>query len=377
MLSASESYHILPLENPLLSAKSAFESLATAIKILGEYIFLLLYPRNLLYDRSFGQITIVGFSNIFAVLSLLVLISSIIFSLIKLRKKDLIAYGILFFLITISLFSNIFFKIGAAMAERFLYFASFGFAFILGTLIVRLTKTNQGVETFNTVSDFFNKNKRALLILMPICFIYSIKTISRNKDWKDNFSLFSADIGKMPNNARAHSFLGNELMRTIVPLEPDSVLRAQIYVNGIDELKKSISIYPKHSDALAAIGSGYLAINSLDSAELYYKKAVALDPNLINNLGDVYFKKKDYDKALLVYKKKLKMSPNSPLVLIKLGITYGTLKKYDLALKYLLKADQLQPNDAQINLFIATAYQFKGDLANYKNYYQKSIDLSN
>ena len=124
------------------------------------------------------------------------------------------------------------------------------------------------------------------------------------------------------------------------------------------------------------MGIGFLKLNELDSSELYFKKALQLNPNLITNLGDVYFAKANFKKAIYFYKKQLKISPNNSLSWVNLGLSYGTFKQYDLALKYFLKADKLQPNDSQINLFIATVYQFKNDSLNYQKFYQKAVEYS-
>jgi tetratricopeptide (TPR) repeat protein len=379
VLSGSKaSYVVTPLENLLLSTSKATIQFATEIKIMGEYILLLIFPKDLLYDRSLGQISLVDFSNLGVILTLLFFITMFVYCIIRFLKRDLIAFGIFLFIATMALFSNFIFTIGVAMADRFLYFSSLGFVFILSSLLIRLTKTNQNAINYSTISEFFSKNRNVLLIIIPLSLLYSFRTVERNKDWKDNFTLFSNDLKKMPNSARAHSFYGHELIRTVAINESDSLVKSKIYKESVDELKKSISIYSKQSaEVFASVGTAYLKLNELDSSEVYFKKALKLDPILITNLGDVYFAKGNFKKAIYYYKKQLKMSPKNALAWINLGLSYGTFKQYDLALKHFLKADLLQPNDSQINLFIATVYQFKNDSLNYQKFYQKAVEYSN
>ncbi len=372
------SYSVTPLENLLLSTSDMTVRFATEIKIMGEYILLLIFPKDLLYDRSFGQIQLVDFSNFAVILSILFFGAMIIYCSIKFLKRDLISYGIFLFIITMALFSNFIFTIGVAMADRFLYFSSLGFIFILSSIILRLTKTNQLSFKYTSISQFFSKNSKVFLIITPILILYSFRTVERNKDWKDNYTLFSNDLKKMPNNSRAHSFYGNELMRTIAINEPDSLAKIKIYQESVEALKTSIAIYHKQSaEVFEGIGRAYLKLNQLDSSEYYFKKALKLNPSLITNLGDVYFAKGNFTKAIYFYKKQVVISPNSALTWINLGLSYGTLKQYDTALSCLLKANELQPNDSQICLFIATVYQFKNDSANYQKFYEQAVEYSN
>ena len=378
VLSENDStYIVTPLENLLLSTNNITNRIATEIKIMGDYILLLIYPKNLLYDRSYGQIKIVNFSDIKVILTLLFLIFTSIFCFIKILKKDLIAFGILIFIITMSLFSNFIFTIGVAMADRFLYFASLGFAFIIVILFLKITKTKLSFEKYKSISNFFSTNIKLFAFLIPLILFYSFRTIERNKDWKDNLTLFSNDLIKMPNNSRAHSFYGNELIRTVAFNETDSILKRNYYLRSVNELKRSVYIYPNQSaEVFESIGIGYLKLKEYDSSEFYLKKALVLNPNLISNLGDVYFAKGDYKKAIHFYLKQVKISPNNSLTWMNLGLSYGTLKKYDQALENFLKADQLQPYDSQINFLIATVYQFKNDELNYLKYYNKSLEYS-
>lgn len=375
VLSENDStYMITPLENVLLATNNIGNRIATEINIMGDYILLLIYPKNLLYDRSYGQITIVNFSDIKVILTLILLIFSGAFCVIKILKKDLIAFGIFIFLVTMTLFSNFIFTIGVAMADRFLYFSSLGFAFVIVMLFIKITKTKLEFEKYISVSNCFRSNFKLLVFTVPIILFYSFRTIERNKDWKDNLTLFSRDVIKMPNNSRAHSFYANELIRTVAFNETDSILKKNYYLEGIKEFQRSIAIYPKQSpEVFEAIGTAYLKVNKFDSAEYYYKKGIKLDQTLINNLGDLYFAKCDYNKAIYVYLKQVKISPNNSMTWLNLGLSYGTLKKYDLALENFLKADQLKPNDPKINFLIATVYQFKNDESNYLKYYNKSV----
>ena len=118
------------VQNALANKNLSFEShLATAIFIYGYYVRLLFFPYPLVCDYSYNSIPYSHFSDPLVWCALMLYVFLIVFSVMRLRKypRDLYAFGILFFLLTISLFSNILFLTGAIMAERFLFFGSVGF----------------------------------------------------------------------------------------------------------------------------------------------------------------------------------------------------------------------------------------------------------
>jgi len=81
-----------------------------------------------------------SFGNIKVIFSLLAYLAMTIYAIIGLRKKDFVSFGILFFLMTTSIISNIIFPVGTNMSERFMFMPSVGFSFILGILGWRLAK---------------------------------------------------------------------------------------------------------------------------------------------------------------------------------------------------------------------------------------------
>lgn len=375
ILSAAVAEAVPVIINPLLLASNIFDRWATAIKILGEYLGLVIYPNILMYDRSFNQIPIVSFSNVYVIISLLVYAGMFVYALYKFLKKDFLAFGILFYLLTIAIFSNIFFIIGVAMADRFLYFPSFGFCFALTTLLMKLTKANFNSIRFNGIQDFFNKNKTLLVVAVTISFLYSFKTINRNANWKDNYTLFSHDAEISPNNSLTHYHLGYEIIKNILPVENDPYKRLSMGTQAINELKKSLVIYPNHVNALNSLGIGYFLMDSLQAAENSFKKAIAIDSSDLSKIGDFYFSTKNYNKSIEIYKRAVTKNPNYVGGFINLGICYGTISDYKNAITYFTKAVTLQPSNAQINYFLSTAYKLNGDSSNYEKYYQKAYQL--
>jgi len=129
---------ILPLNNSLVIAPDAVSRFATAIMILGRYMLLLLFPYKLSFDYSYQQIPIVGLADLRALVPLLILGGVIVYAILRFRSKDLIVFAAIFFLITVSIVSNIVFLIESVMGERFLYMPSLGFCIAAGILLGRV-----------------------------------------------------------------------------------------------------------------------------------------------------------------------------------------------------------------------------------------------
>jgi tetratricopeptide (TPR) repeat protein len=363
------------LLNPLLSAKDALHQFSNAMRIMGYYIRLLVFPRPLIYDYSFNQIPLVNSFDPLSILSALFYVGLLTYGIIGFFKRQLLAFGVLFYLLSLIVFSNLFFLLGVSMAERFVYFASLGFSFSVGVLLMKWTKTSFEARTYNNLNSFWIANRKLIFVSSLIVFVYSAGTISRNRDWKDNFTLFSHDVEYMPNNARAHSFLGNEIIKTLAVNENDSAQYIQMNLNGIEALKQSIEIYPKNIDALNCLGTAYQRINRLSEAESSYKQAIALNSTDYSYIANFYMNMRDYDSAIKYYSKIIQINPKQLDALVYLGIANGAKNQFKAAISYLKQAAVIQPEGSQIYYYLSSAYKYSGDSINAEKFYQEAYRL--
>jgi tetratricopeptide (TPR) repeat protein len=353
------------IDNELSKAPSVASGLATKIFLLGSYIKILLIPYPLICDYSYNCIPFVNFSNIWVLLSLAVYLALIVLGIYRFFKfpKDPYAFGILFFLATIALFSNIPFLIGSAFAERFVFFASAGFCLVLSLLIEkwRIVQMAKGVK----------KATVAIAILL-VSIIYTGITIARNTEWADSITLYKADIKKAPNNARLHCYIGNEL---IISGSQDK----QIIEEAIAHLKNAIKIYPEYDDAHKILGNGYFFLSMPDSAELHLELAHKLNPadmEAVNNLGVVYFNIQKYPLAIEMNNIALEKNPKYLTGYNNNGICYLHMEKYDSAIYYLEKGIAVDPAFNPFYENLALAYKMK-NLTDSALKYQKIAQISN
>jgi protein O-mannosyl-transferase len=364
----TDSFDVGFMDNPLAHSPSVGIRLATAIWVLAKYLELLFFPYPLVCDYSYNAIPFVNFGNIVVWLSLfayLLLAATAIYRLLKI-PRDPFAFGILFFLFTISLFSNLFFVVGAEMAERFIFFPSAGFCLLIGLAAQRLLA---GASSEGITSAF--SNKKLLGVVIPVLILLSCMTWIRNMDWVNSLTLYRADIKHAPNNARLHFFLGNELLITQSAGEVSPEEKKQMVDEAIGHLQLALAIYPGYSDAQRALGNGYFFMSRLDSAEYHFNRALAIKPGdleALNNLDVAYFNDQKFQQSIETCRKILELKPENTEKYNNIGICYIHLEQYDSAITTLKTGALLDPEFNSFYQNIALAYKLTNQIDSAKKY---------
>jgi len=129
-----------PIDNFLVLANDFNSKTATAMEILGKYLQLMFFPHPLSIDYAYNQIPIVNWANYKPLLSVSAYLGMIVLALFRIQKKELWVFGIIFYLITMSLYTNLFITIGSGFGERFLYVPCLGFCIAIVALLAKLWK---------------------------------------------------------------------------------------------------------------------------------------------------------------------------------------------------------------------------------------------
>jgi protein O-mannosyl-transferase len=357
------------IDNPLAQKGLSFESrIATAILILGYYLRLLLVPYPLICDYSWNSIPFTHFSDPYVLISLAVFLFLVFFAARRLliHRKDGYGFGIVFFLVTIALFSNIFFLIGDNMAERFMFFPSVGFCLVLALLI------GNWIGPAETTVDVL-KHKKGLAIIIPAALVYAAISINRNGDWKDNYTLYKADIEKAPGSSRLCFFLGNEMVNKSVGGETVTTDKKQMLMEGIGYMEKAVEIYPYYVEAHTELGNAYSLAGKYDAAEREEKLALRLNPldiDAADKLGSVYLIRKQYTDGIALYKEVLAKAPDNVFAHFNLASCYANNHDYEPALAEFKKTIELDPAAEHQKAFayIARIYQILGKMDSAKMY---------
>lgn len=378
------------LNNPFLYARGD-ERYATIFLTFLYYIKLLFIPHPLTHDYYYNQIPYVHFSDFRVVFSLLLHLALILWAMLGLKKKSIFSYAILFYFITFSVVSNLIFTVGVLMNERFIFMSSLGFCLAIAYWLLSITKENKSLQQFVSAAG------------IVVLILFSIKTFSRNFDWKDNLTLFVNDERWSPNSAKIQTSCGGDLTKE-ADKQTDSILRKEYLQRAIMHLEKALTIYPSHSNAWLLLGNARYKLNNdpLEVIPIYlraketrvgpyydasfnlgcvyssanqpqnaidqFHQAWSIKPDIYEtafNLGDNYAKSNRGDSALLWFKKALQLNPNIPDVYYQMGKTYGRLlNNLPEAITWIKKAKEKNPKIELYYEDLGVAYGLMGQIDN-------------
>jgi protein O-mannosyl-transferase len=353
------------IENPLYVDKSIWYRLGTGFIGLLFYLRILVYPHPLLYYYGYNQITYDNLGNFWAILSILLYSALLVYALTRLRGKHLISFAILWYLIAISMYSNILVPVVGIVGERFVFVGSLGFCIILVYFIFRLFKTDPKSLTIE-----FDARAKIIVVLALVLIPYTALTITRNREWRNMFDLLRKDIPYLENSAKANTQYAGYLMNTVYS---DPNFKAMGGVNQykkefiVHHFRRSLEIYPSQYQTLNDLGTVYLFFDkNPDSAIFYLDKAVAMKPDLIPawvNLGMSYREKGQYDKAIECYNTILKRRPGEIRAYFALANIYNDMGDFNRALKMNEDVIQKYPELDMPYINIGNYYIQRGDTA--------------
>lgn len=325
---------------------------ATGIGILGRYLLESVAPFNLSYDYSYNQLPCLSFTSlpVMATLAALVLCTLIVFKTRKSHPE--IAFGILFFFISIALVTNLFSLIGTSYANRLIYAPSFGIILALVT----------GLFTLLNVQRTEKWQSPAVLVCVLAGIIFGYQTMNRNKAWESNATLFAADLHNSTNSARVQFNYGVIEMNSE---EADSTALRRHWQLAATSFKKAVSIDSLDAGSYTNLGVVYYRLNQFDQSVRFTQKALELNPtdtSLYGNLGDAYFALKDYNKASDAFRTTFHWRHASAAHFKRHGISLFNLQRYQQAIPVFKKGFQKFPGDTEMASNLANAY---GAAANY------------
>ena len=202
-------YRNLPLprfpfvDNPLFGA-DFWTARITAIKVLGKYLWLLVFPRSLSSDYSYNQIPLVtwrfdNWEDCKALIALAVCVLAAAIAIQSYRRSKAVFFFVAFFFATMAPTSNLIILIGPIMAERFLYLPSLGFA---GCLVVAIDAACRRANARYAWPRWL-----APAGILLICLAFGVRTFMRNFDWMNDETLWTSAVQVSPNSFKTRATL--------------------------------------------------------------------------------------------------------------------------------------------------------------------------
>lgn len=362
--SDGEKVRILVNNNALMAATNGMDKTATALFMQLKYLIILLFPHPLSYDYSYNQIPIISFSDPKALAAVAVIIALFVYAVRGFKKKDPLAWCILFYGMTVFITSNLVIDIGATMAERFIFTGSLAFCIAVVLLLAKLLKTD-------TAHASLGNAKTLVGAVAVIALLYAGKTMARNEAWASNLDLYKTGLETAPNSWRAQYLLGVQYTRDI-NTEKDPLVKRELYKNATEALNKSLQILPNNSDVYLILGYANEFAGQLDSAARAYSNCLTLDSlnkQAAMNLGGILLRTGRLDEGIALYSKLLARDPNDPDALANIGACYGNKGMFPEAIQYYQRSVKVRPVQPP-NVFqsMSNLYKFTGDSANAQKY---------
>ena len=364
------------LDNVLYASESFIEQFATAILLLGKYLWTLIFPHPLGSDFGYNEIPITNFGDWRVLLSGLIHLGLLGYAIKGLKNKKIESFAILFYLISFSIFSNIFIKIGSSYGDRFLYVASLGFAIGLTYILMKLLKVNSK-EKGQNLKALIQKNIPFSAIMGVIILLLCIKTVDRNSVWYDSYSLYAADIKNAPNSAKLNYHYALETAKK-GDAENDQNRKNELYTEAKKHLNKAIEIFPQYHDAYGRLGLVYYYEKNPNEALKNYELAIKYknkNATVYSNMGTLYFEQQNYQKAIESYEQAVKIDPRFVDGWRNLGSINAMTQKFPQAINAFRKGLEIEPNNAVLNFYLGQSLRDSGNPTEAQQYLEKAYQL--
>jgi tetratricopeptide (TPR) repeat protein len=270
---------IAPLDNPMVPittmalgermGAAGGQALMTAFAVIAEYARLLVWPARLSLDYSYNQIALVTNAGDGRFLLGVAVVGSCLAGIVMLwRRNRIAAFGLAFLAVTFSIVSNVFVTIGTICAERLMYLPSAG----------ALAAAAAGLERLATRLPA--GRQIAYVVLGALIVSGGARTWTRNRDWKNELSVWSAAAVVAPRSARVQAEYGRVLMELA---ENDAragrtVEAEQRYATAQAHFETALNIYPSYSPPMDGLATILSLHGRYDDALVLFERAVKVWP---------------------------------------------------------------------------------------------------
>lgn len=300
--------------NNVLADATWQQQIATRTYMLGHYLYTTIIAYPLMWDYSYGVFEPIGLSDFRFFAAFLALLAVVASTLYMGKKHPMLALGVAFYFITLGISSNTIILISSNFGERFLFVPTIGYALVVVYLLHKFIEERYQQQ---------RNGRRIMIGVFAFLFLsYGLVATGRNKDWKDNITLFEADIKHNSSSAKAYAAMGSAYR---IEAEKSKGLgdRNMWLEKAVDAYTKCLAIYPDYAETYYNLGVTYgLAGNSVEAAK-FYNISLTYNPNrfeVLNNLGVLYMNSAKLDSAKMMFSRILQLDSEYPGALVNLGV---------------------------------------------------------
>ena len=260
------------LNNPYYYATHP-QKLATEISSSLYYIRFLVWPYPLSADYSYNSIPYKDFGNISVYISILVHLAlaglMIFFGFIK-KNFKVLSFAIAFYLMHLFLVNNVIFDIGATLGERLIFHSSLGFSIIAAWFLYKgALKAGSVALAYKVIAG----------VLIVVTLASAVVVIPRNLEWKNDGTLFAADIKVSPNSILVMANVAAAIISKADYEKDEKTKTAELH-RAIDLLDKAINLH-EHTFVAGFLNRGiaWFKLGDIDKCKANMDTVKNLYPN--------------------------------------------------------------------------------------------------
>ncbi len=393
---------------------NAWAHYGTSFKLFLHYAKLVIVPYPLIADYT-GEVFRIskGFAEP-ATLACVAFLAGYLFVALKVHGRNArVTFGMLWFLVALLPVLQVV-PFHELAADHFLYLPLVGFVLLVGEA-VHFLKQSWG-------------NRVAVSGLLAVVTVFTFMTVDRNRDWKDETTLWTQTYRMAPGSYRANSNLGvfysqqgdtaKAIRYTERSIQLDST-REQAWSNlgalyrvraseerearhpdrarywnekALQYLKRSTEMNPNDLWAWANMGQVYRELGLLAEQRGEVRKALELRTEAIKHyekalgIGSdnpsfplIWFEESKifmdagyYDQATYYLEKALAAFPNHPEILYSMGLCYFNLRQYGNSIPYIERVLQVK-SSIELWGMLAKCYEETGENYSAIKVYERAL----
>jgi len=291
-------------DNPLYFEKNLWIRLGTSFMALLYYLKLLIYPVSFSYFYGFDMIPTTSLLNLWVICSLLIHGILFLFAIRKFRQKNILSFAVLWYLLAILPYSNLFYPVHGIVAERHIFTASLGFCIAVVTAVFSLFNTDPKTLTIEV-------DARIEILALIIIFMipYTLVTLNRNTKWKNTESIFIADIEDLNKSTVANTQYASFLLKSLMDhssLNESLLSQEEKQQTIILHLRQALQVYPGNVKAINALANTYILTEMKPdpsdtlTAISFWEQTAAKHPSreVYRLLGNLFAQQNDIVKSI-------------------------------------------------------------------------------
>ena len=348
----------------------------------------LLWPVQLCAFYVFRRSTTLADPRVLAGLAGVILLAAAF--VVLWRRARPASFGLVWLLVTLAPVLNPRWMAANVFTERYLYLPSVGFCWLIAWGWARFwERAKAGRPVW-----------RGMLLggLFLVAALYALRTVTRNRDWRDDVVLYTKTLAVSPDAYHIRNNLGTVYWKqgnyeaaerewhAALKLAPRSAIflnnlglastKRKRYGEAVEYFQRAMRLKPNYTDPHLNLGEAYAEMGLREAAELQLRAAVALSPLNVyarNQLGKLYFEADRLAEAEEQFRRGVESEPNM-VGHNGLGDIYLRWDDHTRAEQAFQRALSMDPYDSHARFNLGALYAARGRIAEAMREYQAGLE---